>query len=130
MHRFEPPDLYIIRMNGDVSADDMRMQIDALRAIAQRTGGGVFWLCDVTQMGALSPEARRTAAEASKKGVQDVLRGSAVFGASFATRVMVGLMVRAVRILKPGKHRPLAFVETEAEARAFLDEQRKRGAGS
>jgi len=119
-HRFEPPDLYFIRMHGDVSADDMLAQIDALGALSKCSEHGIYWLCDVRNMGALTQEARRAAAGAGKGELRSVLRGSAVFGAAFSTRVMVTLLARAVRLLNPSKLRPLAFVETEAEARAFL----------
>ena len=39
LHRFEPPDLYIVRIRGNVLGDDMRSQIEALRMLAKRTGG-------------------------------------------------------------------------------------------
>ncbi|MDI1451334.1 STAS/SEC14 domain-containing protein [Polyangium sp. 6x1] len=130
MHRFEPPDLYIVRVRGNVLGDDMRTQIEALRALSQYTGGGIFWIADVTAMGALTPEARRAAAGGGHDDVRAILRGSAVVGASFATRVVATLLLRAVRALKPDKHRPVAFVETEAEARAFLAPYRKHGAGA
>lgn len=120
-HRFEAPDLYFVRTNGDVSESDMLAQLDALRALAPITKGGIFWLTDVRKMGTLTSEARRAAATASNGDLRTVLRGSAVFGASFGTRVMVTLLSRAVRLLSPVKSRPLAFVETEAEARAFLE---------
>lgn len=119
-HRFEPPDLYFVRTNGDVSGSDMLAQIEALRALAPIVKQGIFWLTDVRNMGALTAEARRAAAAASSGELRTVLRGSAVFGASFGTRVVVTLLARAVRLLNPLKSRVLAFVETEAEARAFL----------
>lgn len=122
--RVEPPDVYFSRLNGDVSADDMRTQLEMLGQLAERTGKGVFWLCDVHNMGTLSQAARRLAAEASKTHLRTALCGSAIFGASFTTRVMVTLLARAIRVLNPSKTRPIAFVETESQARAFLTEQR------
>ena len=119
-HRFEAPDLYFVNMRGDVSAEDMQAQLEALGSLGRRSQCGIFWLCDVRDMGALTQEARRAAAGASKGELRSVLRGSAVFGAAFSTRVVITLLVRAVRLLNPSKLRPLAFVETEAEARAFL----------
>jgi len=119
-HRFEPPDLYFVRTIGDVSADDTLTQIDALQSLWKRTGHSLFWLADVRKMGAFMPEARRVMAQASKTDVREALRGSAVFGAAFSTRVVITLLVRSVRLLNPSKLRPLAFVETEDEARVFL----------
>jgi hypothetical protein len=125
-HRFEPPDLYFCRLDGDVSKDEILAQIYALHALAQRAGHSIFWLADVRNMGILTAEARRAAASASSTEVRTALRGTAIFGAGFSTRVMVTLLSRAVRLLDPSKLRPLALVETEAEARAFLNEHRKR----
>ncbi|WP_170229400.1 hypothetical protein [Polyangium fumosum] len=109
--------------------EDMRTQIEALRALGERTGGGLFWIADVSAMGSLTPQARRAAAAHEFADVRDVLRGSAVVGASFTTRVVATLLIRAVRSLEPHKIRPVAFVETEAEARVFLKAYRRHGAG-
>ena len=129
-HRFEPPDIYYSCIHGDVSGPDMLTQIHALKAISERVGQSVFWLSDVRKMSALTPEARQATAKVSKStDVRVALRGSAIFGAAFTTRVLVTLMVRAVRALNPDKLRPLAFVETEAEARAFLAVQREISGG-
>ncbi|MBK9259091.1 MAG: hypothetical protein IPM54_04580 [Polyangiaceae bacterium] len=126
-HRFEPPDVYFTRVNGNVTGDDMRTQVEAIRALSQRAGRPMFWLVDVSKMGTVSAEARQLAAAASKGEEQPILGGSFIFGASFTTRVVVGMLLRAVRLIKPAKQRPTVFVETEAQARAFLDEHRKRG---
>lgn len=128
-HRFEPPDLYVVRIDGDVSGQEIRVQIDAIQALAQRTGKSIFWLADIAKMGSIKPDARRAMAEANQEA-HTALAGSAMFGASFTSRVMINLLVRAVRILRASKQRPVAFVETEAEARAFLDEHRKNSAPS
>jgi len=125
LHKFELPDLYIVRLRGDVLGDDMGSQIEALRAIAKRAGGGVFWMADVSGMGALTVQARHAAAAKENEDVRALLRGSAVIGASFATRVIATLLMRAVRTLNPSRIRPAAFVETEAEARAFLAPYRR-----
>lgn len=76
-------------------------------------------------MGLLTPEARRAAATASSTEVRAALRGSAIFGAAFGTRVMMTLLIRAVRVLNPSKLRPLIFAPTEAEARAFIEQCRR-----
>jgi hypothetical protein len=128
MHRFEPPDLYFTRMNGEVSEDDVRTQFEAIRTLSKRTGHNILWLSDVRKMGSFTPEARRVVAEETRKDALAGVRASAAVGASFTTRVLLTLLLRAIRMLRPDKHRPWTFVETEAEARAFLDEQRKRGA--
>lgn len=121
-HRFEEPDIYHSRVDGDVSGPDMQRQIDGLVASSRTLQRPVFWLCDVRNMGLLTPEARRAAAAASSSEVRAAHRGSAVFGASFGTRIMMTLLSRAVRVLHPNKLRPLVFATTEAEARAFIAE--------
>ena len=115
-HRFDPPDIYFSRMNGDVSAADMRAQLDALRSVHQKTNQGIFWLCDVRNIGTISAEARHIIAASSSTDLRHALRGSAVFGAAFSTRIVVTLVARAVRLLNPSKLRPVAFVDTEARA--------------
>lgn len=108
----------------------MLTQIHALKGISERQGHSIFWLADVRRMGSLTPEARQVTAKVSKlTNMREALRGSAIFGAAFTTRVIVGLMVRAVRTLNPDKLRPLAFVETEAEARVFLVMHRDAAGG-
>lgn len=124
-HRFESPDLYFSRVVGDVSGPDMQTQIDALLACSILESRPIFWLCDVRSMGLLTPEARRAAATASSTEVRAALRGSAIFGAAFGTRVMMTLLIRAVRVLNPSKLRPLIFAPTEAEARAFIEQCRR-----
>jgi len=123
-HRFEPPDLYFSRVNGDISGEDMLTQIDAMQKLAERLGHPIVCLSDVRNMRVFSPQARQAAAGMSATEMPAALRASAVFGAAFTTRVMVSLLVRAVGVLNPKTIRPLAFVETEAEARAFLDKHR------
>ncbi|MDI1478858.1 STAS/SEC14 domain-containing protein [Polyangium sp. y55x31] len=130
LHRFEPPDLYIVRIRGNVLGEDMLAQVEALQALAELTGRGVFWVADVSEMGSLTPQARRVAAADEFAGLRAIHRGSAVIGASFTTRVMATLLIRAVRVLEPHRSRPVAFVETEAEARAFLEPYRRHGAGA
>jgi hypothetical protein len=119
-HRFEPPDLYVVCMNGDVSEGDMLTQVHTLGALAQRAGHAIFWIADVRNIGVITPDARRVAAKPHSPEVRAALRGSAIYGASFTIRVMLSMVARAIRALNPTKIRPLAFVETEAEARAFL----------
>ncbi|MDI3288209.1 STAS/SEC14 domain-containing protein [Polyangium sp. 15x6] len=128
LHRIEHPDLYFVRIRGDVLGDDMRTQIAALRALAKRSGGSVFWMADVTAMGTVTTDARRATAAHEFAAVRASLGGSAIIGASFTARVVSTLIMRAVRALEPHGIRPVAFVETEAEARAFLDPFRRPGA--
>lgn len=123
---FEPPDVYFSRVNGDVSGDEMRRQLENLQGLAQRAGHAIFWLADIRNMGTITPEARKTTAAASSTDVRAALAGSAMFGAGFSKRVMVNLLSRAIRVLNPTKLRPVAFVETEAEARAFIDKHRPK----
>ncbi len=128
--RFEPPDVFFSRSRGDVAGPEMLGLIQAFHASTEQVGHSIFWVANVKEMGAFTSAAREATARLSKNPeLRNRLRGSAVFGASFATRAVVSLMVRAVRVLNPDKLRPLAFVETEAEARAFLAMQRDAAGG-
>lgn len=129
MLRFEPPDVCSIRMNGDVTGSDIRALLDIARMVAKRTDCGIYWLADLRSMGTVTSDARRAMIGDGLAERREWLRGSAAFGATFTTRVVADLMIRAIRALDPTRYRPVAVVETEAEARAFLDEHRKRDMG-
>jgi hypothetical protein len=125
-HRFEAPDLYFCRFDGDISADEMRAQINALVGLREHNGRAIFWMADVRNMAGMNEAARRVAADASSPNVRAALAAFAIFGAKFSTQVVVSLLLRAARLINPSKTRPFVFAETEAEARAFLDEQRRK----
>jgi len=122
-YRFEEPDLFIVRIVGDVTRSDTEAMFDELEALATKAGRLVFWLSDISELGQVSQEARKLPLT---RDPSRWLRGSAVFGGSFHQRLVANLVMKAIPLLRPSRRMsPLAFCATEAEARAFVEEQRR-----
>lgn len=71
-----------------------------------------------------TPEVRRCIAEWSR---HHRINGTALVGGNAVTRAVVTLTARAISLLRQDAQ-PLIFVETEAEARRWFDEVRKKAA--
>lgn len=121
--RFEPPDLCLGTFVGEVSPEEMTALFGELERLS-RGRSHVFTLGDLTRCGPLSAATRKAAAEGGK-GM--IVRGAAIFGASFAMRMFATLMAKTFDFINAtsDKHVPMRFFNTEAEARAWLAERRK-----
>jgi hypothetical protein len=119
--RFEEPDIVLIRMCGDVQEEHARVLCDELERLAKGKGY-LLILGDLTELGAMSAKARHVFAE---HGPHDSPVATAMFGASFRARVLVNMVITVSRLFKRHR-RSYHFVETEAQARACLDEMRRR----
>lgn len=93
-----------------------------LLAITQLHGYGLM-LGDNTHGGRMAPEARRYAAQFTRH--HDLQTASASFNASATTRLLTGLLMRAIHLAGLNKS-PVEFFATEPEARAWLAAQRTR----
>jgi hypothetical protein len=82
----------------------------------------IFVLVDISRLGQVTPAAR-TATTKRKKTTK--IGGAAFIGASFQLRVVVTLVVKAASLLRKASQIPLAFFESEAEARAWIEERRR-----
>ena len=119
-----------VRVEGDIVFSRWQgvgslAEIQAYHAIVERViaeRGQVYCLIDMSNTGRPTPEARQWMTEWSRRFHVNAVAG---FGASFAVRVAVTLMMRAVRFFK-GSEFLTEFFETEAEARAFLAAERAR----
>lgn len=117
--RLESPDLVFVTMVGDVTTEEAII----LGGEWERFAEPLPWtlvLADLRRMGAHSPGARKLSINPKFKG-----RGTATLGATFAQRTMATLLSKAFLLLYPKTDVPNVFVETEAEARAWLAERRK-----
>jgi hypothetical protein len=119
-HRWEDPDVTFLAIIGDLSRPEMRRILDETNASAKGKPY-IFGLIDMSRVGTISPEARVVA---RTEAGHFLLRGTAVFGASFHHRVIALLANKAAALLKKD-HQPIAFFATEAEARAWIDERRR-----
>lgn len=124
--RFEAPDLLVATLIGELDAADTGRIAAEARSVGLRRWA--LLLCDISRIGSLTSEARRTAAD----GFRSVpLRGIAFWGGDSRGRAQGTLMGHAMNLLSDRRDEcPLRFFASEAEARAWLTQRRddlKRG---
>ncbi len=86
--------------------------------------GRCFMLIDMSGMTGIETAARRYVGDWGRMGELQI-NGAAVYGSSFAMRVMTTLMLNAIRVL--GRREiPAVFVADEAAARAWIAERSQR----
>ncbi|MRG90797.1 hypothetical protein [Polyangium spumosum] len=110
----EPPDVLRTQIRGDITVEHVMALLDVIDGFPPRVR--VYILRDARQTGVPTREAR----EALVKNLP-VERVAAVvtYGASFQVRAILMMLSHAMRVLRPS-HPRFVFVETEADARAFL----------
>lgn len=111
-----------LKVEGVVTLSDM---VDFMHAQAQvrREHGFVFMLYDSRKNTGLEPAARKYATDHTTP--ESRIDAAASFGAPFAIRVLVNMLNRAHDMLGREGARTLLF-ETEAQAREYLDAERRR----
>jgi hypothetical protein len=125
-YRFEPPDIYFVRSRGAVTGEEMRLMLDTVVELAERAGRRVFWLCDISGLTSVTPEARKVGVEYGN--ASDSVEATIILGASFHQRVLANFSIKAEKMLRPSrKNAPtVVFVATEGEARALVEEIRRK----
>ncbi len=89
-----------------------------------RAQGRCYMLVDMAGMTGMEPAARRAIGDWGRTAEQQV-SGAAMYGTSFAMRVLTTLVLNAIRVL--GRRDIVAFfARDEAEARAWLDRRRRQ----
>jgi hypothetical protein len=119
--RVEPPDLVVVRAQGDLSPEDLREMLDEGRQLAAAVGP-VLWLSNISMLGNVPPETRKVAA---RSGMLTFLRASACTGAGPIQRALITLILNAAKLT--GRRTtlpPVRFFATEAEGRAWLEDIR------
>ncbi|MDI1444397.1 hypothetical protein [Polyangium sp. 6x1] len=123
--RFEAPDIVFCRPIGRLSAADVRGVLDFNTTIAKRLGRGTFYLGDSSRITGYSIASSLQLFQATPA---ESLRGTAIFGESFHQRVQNSAVLRGIRLLAhPLSRLPIETFPSEAEARAWIDEQRRKG---
>lgn len=118
--RFEPPDVVFCKTIGDVTEDEMIDLLTEMKRLA-KDSPHFFLLNDLSQIGTISPQARKLAADR----VSDLhLRGIAVYGASFSQRVVAMFIAQVLNLVGKSADRPIKIAESEAEARAWIEKRR------
>lgn len=117
--RFEPPDIVQMFTNGVIEPEDFDAFFDlATQLIPDRP---IFMLRDARE-GVLGAKTRARIIELAQPSR---MGGVVNYGASFHTRVVVTMLLKAVRAFKNATP-DVAFVETEQDARSWIETQRKK----
>ena len=125
MIRYEPPDICYLEVVGAPDVAEAIKLMDAVRRFSE--GKDVFFtLNNVARTSGFPPDARRFVADRMRAMP---IRGIAIFGASFHMRVVLTLFSKARGLVFGDQKRsPMHIFATEAEARAWIAEQRAAAA--
>jgi hypothetical protein len=120
--RFEPPDTLCFEIVGAPQGDEAIKIMDAATRLAE---GKDYLLVinDIRRASEFPAEARKIVAA---RLAPLPVRATALFGASFQIRVLVTLAFKIRDFIRGEPANPTRFCATEAEARAWIDEQRSR----
>jgi hypothetical protein len=122
-YRCESAGIVFISIGGDLAEDEVASFFGAFGRLCDTSGlAHVFWLVDIGRLGSMSPGARTRAA---KTPVRRENKGMVIFNGTFRQRVVVTLVDKATSLLQP-EAPPLVFLSTEAEARAWIDNRRRK----
>lgn len=118
----EDPDILFMRLVGPVTAEEGK-EINRLHREFGLEREHVFFLVDLKDLEGIHPDVRKEAGEILK---ELPLRGAAVYQASFKARVLAKLILTAMNLFRPESEKaPIEFFDTEAEARAWIEERRR-----
>ncbi len=118
--QIEPPDVLRLKLSGDISERDMRGLTDYVHCMTAHLPYTLV-LADVSELGDVPASARRVSADLRRPVPY---RGMAFVKASFQTRILMKLVLGAMNQLTRTADNPLAFFDTEEEARAWLRQRR------
>lgn len=119
---YEPPDVVHVHYVGEVELEHFKVVDEALRRIQAPLRA--YLLRDGRQGGAMSAETR---AYMAKHIDPSTIAATITYGSSFHTRTVMQMLNKAM-VLLHDKHTNALFLDTEEEARAWIDEHRKTSA--
>jgi hypothetical protein len=119
--KFEPPDIIHMALDGDVDAVHIAAVFDGVGEEVFRLANP-YILRDARKGGAPTRDAREFFAKDNR--IQR-LAGVVSYGASFHVRVVVAMVDKALRILRPESPR-IHFFATYEEARAWIEADKIR----
>lgn len=120
--RWGPPDLALFTLVGEVGEEDARALLAELREGSKGIPRSIALVVDVSRMSRVLPEARAAMVTKDQKTMTRIL---AIVGAAFHQRVMVTLIAKAFSLVRKESMIPLASFDSEAEARAWIEQQRR-----
>jgi len=119
---FEPPDIFILKLKGGVTWEE-GSEINRRHREWGKTLDRVFLLIDLAQLDRIDPEVRK---DATSTLAEIPLRGMVGYSAPIKARVIAKLIFTALNLFSNKADRiPLHFTDTEAEARAWIEERRR-----
>jgi len=113
--RWEPPDLFVVRFIGPLSADELVGVGDIFR----KQTGRFYVIIHTAELGSFT--------SAAKKAIKAVplAAGLAIVGASRQMQLMLSLLNKVYMMVNFGKNSPITFVATEDEALRWVADLRK-----
>ncbi|HEX2643350.1 MAG TPA: hypothetical protein VHU81_10180 [Thermoanaerobaculia bacterium] len=119
---FEDPDIIYMKLIGEVTAAE-GVDLNRLHRDFGRGRSHVFLLFDLSELEKIDAGVRKEAGATLK---MIPMRGAAIFGAPMKARVLAKLILTAMNLFKGEDEKaPVQFVDSEADARAFIDKRRR-----
>jgi hypothetical protein len=112
---FEPPETMVITLRGTLEADEMIRMFDKWTTLVDPSKK-VKVLVDFSELKDIPPKAREVLKVGGRKFLMSKVSS---FGATTKLRVLAGLVLKMVPQVDKS-----AFFETEAEARAWLEDKK------
>lgn len=110
-------------VRGDVVPDDVDRLLKHERLIRAEHGYSLV-LVDASAMGAMSPQARKQAADVMKSD-PGYVGALAIYGAPFLIRTLINLILRATALISKATAQPMEYFAKRADALAWLHTQRR-----
>lgn len=121
--RFIPPDQMHFYMRGDLDDAHCIAFVDFTARHTPEGGGLMYAFCDLTQLGRVADGARRRVVNVQRPYQYG---GMAVMVSTFSARVLVGMIMRAGKIIAPERlSYPYKFVSSLDEANTWFDDLRR-----
>ncbi|HXO27849.1 MAG TPA: hypothetical protein VOA80_10920 [Thermoanaerobaculia bacterium] len=119
---FEPPDIIFLKLRGTCTWEE-GSEINRRHREWGKTVERVFFLIDLAELDRIDPEVRK---DATTTLAAVPLRGMVGYSAPIKARVIAKLIFTALNLFSNKADRvPLHFSDTEAEARAWIEERRR-----
>ena len=120
VNRFVPPDVIYMRVVGELSEEDGR-EINRQHSAMGKDVDGLFFVCDISQLESVTSATRKEAVEIQKKMA---IAGAVILKAPLKARIFAKLILTASNLFRSDKML-VEFVDTEEEAWAWIEQQRK-----
>jgi hypothetical protein len=124
--RFEPPNLFLTRLRGDVHKADAERSYTIMQAKIDEIGP-IYWITNLSEIGRMLPEARTVKGPPGRVHDPKNVLGFAVIGTSFHQRIVAQLAIKANRLLRGDKsHLNVEFFSNEKDARQWVEACREK----